>query len=915
MYKTKLYLTIIIFFLKINLIYPQSAMAKYWISTNSSLPVLENDLVRYPNSPNGYYETFKLDYRNLINPPLSNVYGKDGIFNEGEIGDKENNLFNKFARIEGYIIPPSSGNYIFYVAGTPSVSFFLSTSESPLQSNNIANTTSATGYQQWNLSPSQTSAPILLQEGQRYYFEFKYDCPQGGYNSNQSFSAAWSGPGFGLKVIEGNDMQPYLPFDDVSAPTRNLDSFSGNIATWLNIWTSRLEPWWNPDFQGNNTNFSKIFIDGTYKQIDWCNLKHINDALNQMKQAGVTTVIFDQTNNVSRTEICRSVQLLAALKGMKVAHARDCADPSPSGVYSGEWADSYIYERSVLYQPFGISNYLNVDGKPLMVLYCVNSKFNQEMTRTDAMFLNFTYVAADAYAPGRELWGWQLRTSGAVPSSRGMFVSGASCPVASILSQNSPSPDGMWMSSINFLDYNFLKAKQQNPSFLIVGSWDDYGERNNWAKIDHTNAEIKYKNFNQAGAADNLVFNNRVKEWLLTSPTSIPGGLILDGAYRMKNTFSNKTLRSKGNLTTIGSANNYHFSTDYSYKTGNSLEQNDFVDDIHNFTWFYHLGNNEYKIIPAYTGLPLEANNINDAISTELPNLNNNQIWIATLNPNGSFKFRNKQTNKYISIAGNALTNNALVKQKSQVITNLSLNWELLPIINIPTSQYEQCIQTNVLNAMYTSNGWTYYGNTTTQIPLFAIEHNPTNGNQANFNATVIITKFCDLQDNIYAVTNSTSKTGVFIAGHYWNIQVNNETINGFVNLRFFTEDDYINSLIAKSNTFYVNENINHKSNPIYFKTNNPLNLPNDIRSDALGLNYDFSALTSTISGIYAGKNYVQFNNVTSIVNSGGGSMVNVTNLTQNNFQTPVSVGSLRFNSTTNKFEGWDGTNWVILNM
>jgi hypothetical protein len=32
-------------------------------------------------------------------------------------------------------------------------------------------------------------------------------------------------------------------------------------------------------------------------------------------------------------------------------------------------------------------------------------------------------------------------------------------------------------------------------------------------------------------------------------------------------------------------------------------------------------------------------------------------------------------------------------------------------------------------------------------------------------------------------------------------------------------------------------------------------------------------------------------------------------------FSNTSIIGSLRFNSTTNKFEGWDGTNWVILNM
>ena len=78
----------------------QSAMMKYWIATNQWTPNIEQDFA-YPNSPNSYYETYKLDYKNTVNG------GASGYFSEGEIADKENNLYNKFARIEGYIVAPS----------------------------------------------------------------------------------------------------------------------------------------------------------------------------------------------------------------------------------------------------------------------------------------------------------------------------------------------------------------------------------------------------------------------------------------------------------------------------------------------------------------------------------------------------------------------------------------------------------------------------------------------------------------------------------------------------------------------------------------------------------------------------------------------------------------------------------------
>jgi PA14 domain len=233
------FLLFIIFFFSFNC-YSQSAMMKYWIKVNPWTPETDNGVL-YPNSPNSYYETYKLDYRNLINN------GAEGYFREGEIADKENNLYNKFVEIEGYIIPPTTGQYIFYVAGSPDVTFHLSSDENVSNITKRAYTSQATGYQQWGVSLSQTSAQINLTSGNKYYFKLRYNCPQGGFNTNQSFSAAWSGPGFARRVIVGKDMQPYLPFTNSLAPSRNLTTFSGNVGTWINVWITPRESWWQSD--------------------------------------------------------------------------------------------------------------------------------------------------------------------------------------------------------------------------------------------------------------------------------------------------------------------------------------------------------------------------------------------------------------------------------------------------------------------------------------------------------------------------------------------------------------------------------------------------------------------------------------------------------------------------------------------
>jgi len=211
---------------------------------------------------------------------------------------------------------------------------------------------------------------------------------------------------------------------------------------------------------------------------------------------------------------------------------------------------------------------------------------------------------------------------------------------------------------------------------------------------------------------------------------------------------------------------------------------------------------------------------------------------------------------------------------------------------------------------------WTYYGRAGSTDYLFAIEHKPTNGNSLTFNTAIMLSKSCDANNTVYNVSNTTTKEGMFIAGYYWNI-VTDGTLNGFVNMRFFPDAILNASLETTSTTFFNTAGSNQQSPLLYFKTNNLLNLPNDIRSDAKGLNYGFSPLLVNATGTYASKNYVQFNQVSNINNSGGGLLKRVTNLDQNSFLTPAQAeqlkGNLRYNATNDKFEGFNGSTWTPL--
>jgi hypothetical protein len=618
-----------------------------------------------------------------------------------------------------------------------------------------------------------------------------------------------------------------------------------------------------------------------------------------MVSSGIDFVIFDQTNHVSRTDICRSIQTLAALKGVKVAHARDCNDGGIN--YSGERIDNVLYNESVLYEPFGVNNYLKVDGKYLMVLYDIASAYEKELTRTDPIFQKFTYVSADGYAPGRELWGWQLRTEGAVPSKRGMYVSGSST-VANVSGYTSE----MWMTSLNYLDYNFLLAKKQNPNYLIVGSWDDMAERNNWANIISTNS--RNHTYNIQGVNDPESFGNRVRQWLTSKPTVIAGGSIQDGAYQVVSVVSGHTIRPEGVITTKGAVTGFHFSNASAYLAGSNLVQNTFIDEIHHHLWFYHLGNNEYTIIPAYTALRLTANATNDNITMETPSAANNQVWTAILNANGSYSFQNKMTNKFLGITAPQVLNSRILQEINATSTSIQWNIEAKNIIPTDDSDCNSIIA----QAVTTVDNWTYYAAPNSTDYLFAIEHQPQGGNNANFTAYIKLAKNCD--NTSFRQTHLINKDAIFAAGYYWNINLITGNLNGFINIRFFPNNDINSTLDTESNSFYLTSGASHQSPPIYFKTDGILQLPNDLRFDGKGINIKFSPLFVSASGIFNGKNYDQFNGISNINNTGGGMLKRVINMpTDSSLPSELLRGSLRYNNVLHRFEGHNGTDWVPL--
>lgn len=112
----------------------------------SSLALLTDNPVRFPDVPT------RVELQDMfeINRNTGDYYG---------------------TRLSGYVHPPETGNYVFYIASDNQSKLYLSTDDDPANKAMIASVTSYTGYRNWGQYPEQTSAPIALEAGKRYYIE------------------------------------------------------------------------------------------------------------------------------------------------------------------------------------------------------------------------------------------------------------------------------------------------------------------------------------------------------------------------------------------------------------------------------------------------------------------------------------------------------------------------------------------------------------------------------------------------------------------------------------------------------------------------------------------------------------------------------------------------------------------------
>jgi len=110
------------------------------------------------------------------------------------------------SRIRGFIVPSFTGPHVFSVAGNDDVQLSLSTDADPANASRIAYTSAITAPNDWTKTTTQTSAPIGLVQGRRYYFEVLHK-EQAGFNH---WSVGWTTPvSTTVTIIGADNIEPW----------------------------------------------------------------------------------------------------------------------------------------------------------------------------------------------------------------------------------------------------------------------------------------------------------------------------------------------------------------------------------------------------------------------------------------------------------------------------------------------------------------------------------------------------------------------------------------------------------------------------------------------------------------------------------------------------------------------------------
>ncbi|MFP6905178.1 MAG: DUF1800 family protein [Verrucomicrobiota bacterium] len=151
-----------------------------------------------------------------------------------------NQADNFGGRIRGYLIPPETGDYTFYIASRNQGELHLSPNSDTNNLVRIARCTNGTTQEEeFTRTAAQRSTPIAFTRGEKYYFEVRHKHA----GQEDHLTVAWTGPGIDPntpRVIEGPYLAPWIPetvpstsgYRYLRLSVEDLDSDADGLSDW-----------------------------------------------------------------------------------------------------------------------------------------------------------------------------------------------------------------------------------------------------------------------------------------------------------------------------------------------------------------------------------------------------------------------------------------------------------------------------------------------------------------------------------------------------------------------------------------------------------------------------------------------------------------------------------------------------------
>jgi hypothetical protein len=172
-------------------VHGQGLLREYWSNINGTTVASLTGNSNYPNNPTS-------------RGTITSFEGPSAV------GD------NYGSRIRGYIVPPTTGSYTFWIASDDNSELYLSTSADPLAKTLIASVSDWTNSREWTKNASQQSSARTLTAGQKYYIEVLHK----NGTMVDHIAVGWQGPGItgdAERPIPGTRLVPYEVFYKLNA--------------------------------------------------------------------------------------------------------------------------------------------------------------------------------------------------------------------------------------------------------------------------------------------------------------------------------------------------------------------------------------------------------------------------------------------------------------------------------------------------------------------------------------------------------------------------------------------------------------------------------------------------------------------------------------------------------------------------